>query len=52
VVIGPEHIKFQNVPIIAPAGGAAGVERGGEVLLSSLTLEVKIGQHVLVTGAK
>ncbi len=52
VIIGPEHIAFQDVPIIAPSGGAAGIERGGEVLLKGLTLEVKAGQHMLVTGAK
>lgn len=51
VIIGPEHIAFQDVPIIAPSGGAAGIERGGEVLLKGLTLEVKAGQHMLVTGA-
>ncbi len=52
VTVGADCIRFDKVPIVAPAGGIAGAERGGEVLLTELTLQVAAGEHVLVTGAK
>ena len=52
VVIGANHLLIKNVPIVAPAGGAAGAERGGEELVKSLNLRVAEGQHTLITGPK
>lgn len=43
---------LKGVPIVAPAGGVAGAERGGEELIRSLDLRVEQGEHTLVTGAK
>jgi ATP-binding cassette subfamily D (ALD) long-chain fatty acid import protein len=51
VIIGPDHVLLQGVPIVAPAGGA-GAERGGEELLQSLDLRVEKGEHTLITGPK
>ncbi|KAL1407066.1 ATP-binding cassette long-chain fatty acid transporter pxa1 [Vanrija albida] len=51
VIIGPSHVLLKGVPIVAPAGGAAGAERGGEELIHSLDLRVEKGEHTLVTGA-
>lgn len=51
VVVGPDHVLIQGVPIVAPAGGA-GAERGGEELLQSLDLRVEKGEHTLITGPK
>lgn len=52
VIIGPDHLLIKRVPIVAPAGGAAGAERGGEELLKSLDLRVEKGEHTLITGPK
>jgi ATP-binding cassette subfamily D (ALD) long-chain fatty acid import protein len=43
---------IKGVPIVAPAGGAAGAERGGEELIKSLDLRVEKGEHTLITGPK
>lgn len=52
VVIAPNHLLLRGVPIVAPAGGAAGAERGGEELIRSLDLRVEKGEHTLITGPK
>lgn len=52
VTIGPNHLLLKGVPIVAPAGGAAGAERGGEELIRSLDLRVEKGEHTLITGPK
>jgi ATP-binding cassette subfamily D (ALD) long-chain fatty acid import protein len=52
VIIGPNHILLMGIPIVAPAGGAAGAERGGEELIKSLDLRVEAGEHTLITGPK
>jgi hypothetical protein len=52
VVIGPDHLLIKGVPVVAPAGGSAGAERGGEELILSLDLRVEKGQHTLITGPK
>ena len=51
VMIGPQHLLLQGVPIVAPAAGA-GAERGGEELIRSLDLRVEKGEHTLITGPK
>lgn len=48
LLIGPSHVEFKNVPIVAPTGA----DRGGEVLIKSLNFRVEQGEHVLITGAK
>ncbi|WVQ93592.1 hypothetical protein IAU59_000667 [Kwoniella sp. CBS 9459] len=50
VVVGPKHLLLRGVPIVAPAGGAAGAERGGEELIRQLDLRVEQGEHTLITG--
>ncbi|WWC99176.1 hypothetical protein V866_006071 [Kwoniella sp. B9012] len=50
VIIGPKHLLIRGVPIVAPAGGAAGAERGGEELIHSLDMRVEQGEHTLITG--
>jgi ATP-binding cassette subfamily D (ALD) long-chain fatty acid import protein len=52
VIVGPNHLLIKGVPIVAPAGGAAGAERGGEELIRSLDLRVEKGEHTLITGPK
>jgi ATP-binding cassette subfamily D (ALD) long-chain fatty acid import protein len=52
VIIGRDHLLLKNVPIVAPAGGSAGAERGGEELIKSLNLRVEKGEHTLITGPK
>jgi len=52
VILGPNHLLLQGIPIVAPAGGAAGAERGGEELIHSLDLRVEKGEHTLITGPK
>ncbi len=47
VVRGPTEVSFDNVPIVAPAPG---MERGGEELVKNLTMKIKPGDHVLITG--
>lgn len=47
VVEGPNHVSFENMPIVAPAPG---MERGGEELVKNLSLTVKPGDHILITG--
>lgn len=44
---GPVGVSFNRVPIIAPAPG---VSRGGELLIQPLDLQVRKGEHVLITG--
>ncbi|BEI87672.1 uncharacterized protein CcaverHIS019_0103900 [Cutaneotrichosporon cavernicola] len=51
VVMGRDHVVLKGVPIVAPAGGAAGAERGGEELIHCLDLRVEKGEHTLITGA-
>ncbi|WWC66769.1 uncharacterized protein I206_100674 [Kwoniella pini CBS 10737] len=50
VILGPKHLLLRGVPIVAPAGGAAGAERGGEELIHSLDMRVEQGEHTLITG--
>jgi ATP-binding cassette subfamily D (ALD) long-chain fatty acid import protein len=52
VILGADHLLLKGVPVVAPAGGAAGAERGGEELIRSLDLRVENGQHTLITGPK
>lgn len=47
VDVGAETVAFDKVPIVAPAPG---LERGGEELVKDLTLRVKPGEHILITG--
>ncbi|PWY97237.1 hypothetical protein BCV70DRAFT_167411 [Testicularia cyperi] len=47
VVVGAETVAFDKVPIVAPAPG---LERGGEELVKDLSLRVKPGEHILITG--
>lgn len=47
VVAGSDSVVFYKVPIVAPAPG---LERGGEELVKDLTLCVKPGEHILITG--
>ncbi|SPO29499.1 probable peroxisomal half ABC transporter [Ustilago trichophora] len=47
VVAGSESVAFDKVPIVAPAPG---LERGGEELVKDLSLRVKPGEHILITG--
>ena len=47
VIVGSDSVAFDKVPIVAPAPG---LERGGEELVNNLTLRVKPGEHVLITG--
>ncbi|KAJ1041814.1 hypothetical protein NDA11_005184 [Ustilago hordei] len=47
VVAGSDSLVFDKVPIVAPAPG---LERGGEELVKDLTLCVKPGEHILITG--
>ncbi|ORX34748.1 ABC transporter transmembrane region 2-domain-containing protein [Kockovaella imperatae] len=49
IIIGPDHLLFKDVPIVAPSGGA-GAERGGEELIRSLDLRVEAVEHTLITG--
>ncbi|BGP19590.1 hypothetical protein JCM10213_009317 [Rhodosporidiobolus nylandii] len=42
-----EGVSFEKVPIVAPAPGVA---KGGEELVKALTLQVKPGEHLLITG--
>lgn len=49
VIEGGDHlISFNKVPIVAPAPGS---DRGGEQLVRDLTLTMKPGNHILLTGA-
>lgn len=50
MILGKNHVLLRGVPIVAPAGGAAGAERGGEELIRSLDLRVEKGEHTLITG--
>lgn len=44
VIEGPrvDKIELSGVPIVVPAGGSAGAERGGEELLRCLDLVVEV----------
>ncbi|GAA6009602.1 hypothetical protein JCM10207_004120 [Rhodosporidiobolus poonsookiae] len=42
-----EGVTFDKVPVVAPAPGVA---RGGEELVKQLSVRVKPGEHLLVTG--
>jgi ABC-type uncharacterized transport system fused permease/ATPase subunit len=42
-----EGVSFDKVPVVAPAPGVA---RGGEELIKGLKLQVKPGEHLLITG--
>ncbi|KAF9942127.1 hypothetical protein BGZ65_009277 [Modicella reniformis] len=44
---GYEGIKFVNVPIVTPSPGNV---NGGEKLIHNLSVDVKPGGHILVTG--
>lgn len=48
VVDGIDGVEFEHVPIVAPAPG---LPRGGEELVKSLDVNVKPGEHLLITGA-
>ncbi|CAD6577656.1 MAG: hypothetical protein TREMPRED_002001 [Tremellales sp. Tagirdzhanova-0007] len=50
IVTAPNHLLLKGVPIVAPAGGTAGADRGGEELIRSLDLRVEKGEHTLITG--
>ena len=52
IVTAPNHLLLKGVPIVAPAGGTAGADRGGEELIRSLDLRVEKGEHTLITGPK
>ncbi|WFD29937.1 ATP-binding cassette long-chain fatty acid transporter pxa1 [Malassezia sp. CBS 17886] len=45
--LGEQLVKFDKAPIVTPAPGQ---ERGGELLVRGLSLAVKPGNHILVTG--
>ncbi|KAI8888470.1 hypothetical protein K501DRAFT_240434 [Backusella circina FSU 941] len=47
IVYGVNGIEFENVPIVTPAPG---VERAGEVLVNNLNVNIRPGEHLLVTG--
>ncbi|EPQ31499.1 uncharacterized protein PFL1_00834 [Pseudozyma flocculosa PF-1] len=47
VVEGQGLVRFTDVPIVAPAPG---LERGGEELVKDLSIHIKPGEHVLITG--
>lgn len=40
-------VSFDKVPIVAPAPGVA---RGGEELVKQLSMKIKPGEHILITG--
>lgn len=42
-----DGVSFDKVPIVAPAPGVA---RGGEELIRSLSIKIKPGEHLLITG--
>lgn len=42
-----EGVSFDKVPIVAPAPGVA---QGGEELVKQLSVRVKPGEHLLITG--
>lgn len=44
---GDNGITFENVPIVTPAPGQ---DRVGEVLVNNLNVQVRPGEHLLVTG--
>ncbi|KAG2198072.1 hypothetical protein INT47_011907 [Mucor saturninus] len=44
---GENGITFENVPIVTPAPGK---DRVGEVLVKNLNVQVRKGEHLLVTG--
>jgi ATP-binding cassette subfamily D (ALD) long-chain fatty acid import protein len=45
--VGSQEVSINRVPIVAPAPG---MERGGEELVKNLSLTVKAGDHMLITG--
>lgn len=47
VVHDESGISFDNVPIVTPAPGK---DRVGEVLVNNLTVQIRPGEHLLVTG--
>jgi len=47
VIVGSQEVSLTKVPIVAPAPG---MERGGEELVKGLSLNVKAGDHMLITG--
>jgi ATP-binding cassette subfamily D (ALD) long-chain fatty acid import protein len=47
ITYGVNGIEFENVPIVTPAPG---VERTGEVLVNNLNVNIRPGEHLLVTG--
>ena len=48
LVTNSEDVEFDKVPIVAPAPGLA---RGGEELVKTLSVIIKPGDHLLITGA-
>lgn len=42
-----QGVSFDKVPIVAPAPGVA---RGGEELVKQLSMKIKPGEHLLITG--
>jgi ATP-binding cassette subfamily D (ALD) long-chain fatty acid import protein len=47
ITYGVNGIEFENVPIVTPTPGA---ERAGEVLVNNLNVNIRPGEHLLVTG--
>ncbi|KAG0164622.1 hypothetical protein DFQ28_003375 [Apophysomyces sp. BC1034] len=47
VKVGADGIQFENVPIVTPAPGKDNV---GELLVNNLNINVRPGEHLLVTG--
>ncbi|CAG8457188.1 16710_t:CDS:10 [Acaulospora morrowiae] len=47
VILDYDGIKFEGAPIVAPNPGN---EKGGEELIKNLSLEVRPGEHLLITG--
>jgi hypothetical protein len=45
-----DKIELLSVPIVVPACGSAGAERGGEELIKELTLTVESGNHTFISG--
>jgi ATP-binding cassette subfamily D (ALD) long-chain fatty acid import protein len=45
--VSDHGVEFDKVPIVAPAPG---MERGGEELIKKLTVSVRKGEHLLITG--
>ncbi|UZJ52748.1 hypothetical protein CBS101457_002068 [Exobasidium rhododendri] len=47
ITVGGQEVTLSKTPIVAPAPG---MERGGEELVKDLSLTVRSGDHMLITG--